>query len=43
MLEFTLRKDDHEQSLRPLLEAHEAYEQRSAARSFAVHVEMSAG
>jgi len=37
MLEFTLNKDDHEKSLRPLLEAHIAYEHMSARRSFCVH------
>lgn len=38
MLEFTLNKDDREQSLRPLLEAHISYEHMSARRSFCVHV-----
>jgi hypothetical protein len=37
MLEFTVNKDDREQSLRSLLEAQISYEQMSARRSFCVH------
>jgi hypothetical protein len=37
MLEFTVRADDSEHSMRRLLEAHRAYEHSRTARSVAVH------
>lgn len=38
MLEFTPGEADREYALRPLLEAHFAYEHMSARRSFCVHL-----